>query len=101
LLVRNLGGFPVEHHSWSQREVKACLADDRGCLYERAVFPTGVKVSGVMAQAVLQPGQACRDVLVFAKPSKDLAFLRLELDTLGQGGAEKLRFQIPREMLVR
>ena len=75
------------------------VVDDQGRPYSARTFEPGWAVLGRPGSVVLAWGKWVDDVLVFAPPSPDVAFLRLTLPASAFGGTGRLRVEIPREML--
>jgi hypothetical protein len=75
------------------------VVDDRGRPCSARTFEPGWAVLGRAPPTVLAAGKWVDDVLVFASPSPDVAFLRLSLPASAFGGTGQLRLEIPREMI--
>jgi hypothetical protein len=85
----------------SGTEVEAItVVDDQGRPYSARTFEPGWAVLGRAGPVVLAGGKWVDDVLVFAPPSPDVAFLRLELPASAFGGTGWLRLEVPREMIA-
>jgi hypothetical protein len=75
------------------------VVDDQGRPCSARTFEPGWAVLGRAGPAVLAGGKWVDDVLVFAPPSPDVAFLRLTLPASAFGGTGSLRLEVPREMI--
>jgi hypothetical protein len=75
------------------------VVDDQGRPYPARTFEPGWAVLGRTGPVVLAWGRWVDEVLVFAPPSPDVAFLLLTLPASAFGGTGRLRLEIPREMI--
>ena len=76
------------------------LRDHLGRTYPARTFAAGWTVVGQVRHAGLVPGKWTDDLLVFAAPPANVAFLRLTLPASAFGGTGLLQLELPRQMIV-
>jgi len=92
-----------EYRSWSVEDAGVTLVDDRHKRYTIKSFAErGLEIDGQLegGKAPLSAGQATEDMLVFARPAKGAAVLRLQLPARAFGEQGSLKFQIPVSMIA-
>jgi hypothetical protein len=93
----------IHYRGWSAPEhYAASLEDNLGKRYKQMIPDPGVQIPGrIQTLAPLDLGKQLEDLLVFEPPLEAIEFLRLELPASAFGATGSLRFQIPKEMIVR
>jgi len=92
-----------EYRRWSVEDAGVTLVDDRDEPYTIKSFARqGLEIDGQLAggKASLSPGQATEDMLVFERPAKSAAVLRLQLPASAFGEEGSLKFEIPISMIA-
>lgn len=97
----------AEYHTWSDQGLvldrdDVTLKDNFGNRYTRIGSGLGYYPMGaVEGYESIYPHKSITDVLMFEPPLDTIGYLRLELPANNFGGTGMLRFQIPKEMIVR
>lgn len=92
-----------EYRRWRVEDPGVTLVDDRDERYAIKSFAgRGLEIDGQIegGKASLSPGQATEEVLVFERPTKRAALLRLRLPASAFGEEGSLKFEIPISMIA-
>ena len=97
LALHNVGKQPIAFRAWStpDQEIEPRLLDDKGKACER--IPHKPAKPGAVS---VPPGGTASDRITFSTPSRQAAFLRLELSAEAFAGTGKLRLELPRMLIV-
>ncbi len=104
--VANLSGTKLlDYRTWAGGDFVlkrdfATLSDNFGNSYKRVTFGIDEPVGRVKRDSVY-PGKSITDVLVFEPPVDKVQYLRIELPANNFEGAGVIRFEIPRNMILR
>lgn len=94
----------IDYRGWSGStsflDDVAHLTDNFGNVYKRITFGLGSRVDGQVGSESIYPGKSISDVLVFEVPLDTVEYLHLELPAKNFEGEGKIRFQIPKAMIV-
>ena len=74
--------------------------DNKGKTYAMLLSAPGQEPVGHVRNTTLFPGKPVQDVLVFAAPSADVEFIRLQLAATAFGAKGNLHLQIPKRMIA-